>query len=35
LYEGVKNISAQKEGKRFENAFVKSIPDYVLLVYHM
>lgn len=31
LYEGVKNISAQKEGKRFENAFVKSIPDYVLV----
>ena len=31
LCEGVKNISAQKEGKRFENAFVKSIPDYVLV----
>lgn len=24
-------ISAQNEGKRFENAFVKSIPDYVLV----
>ena len=26
-----KEISAQSEGKRFENAFVKSIPDYVLV----
>ena len=24
-------ISAQSEGKRFENAFIKSIPDYVLV----
>ena len=27
----MKIISAQSEGKRFENAFVKSIPDYVLV----
>ena len=25
------NISAQKEGKRFEDAFTKSVPDYVLV----
>ena len=27
----MKNISAQSEGKRFENAFIKSVPDYVLV----
>lgn len=31
VLKGVKIISAQKEGKRFENAFIKSIPDYVLV----
>lgn len=25
------DISAQKEGKRFENAFIKSVPDYVFI----
>ena len=27
----MKIISAQSEGKRFENAFIKSVPDYVLV----
>ena len=27
----MKNISALSEGKRFENAFIKSVPDYVLV----